>query len=390
MKVWIDLTDFMQWSGVMTGIQRVQYNLSKLFQDDKSIDSHYFIYKETTRSFIEIKPNFDSVIKNGIALENSSKYTNHISRIIKIVHPQKIKLFKKSDIVLVTGGMWTGSYIDDISEAKKNIGFKLVHFIYDMIPTYLPAYVVDWLPEAFTNYNRKLFEVAENIICISESTRRDSMKFIKDHNIINKPKFDIIRIGDEINKVVPRPVDAIKHGDKFILSVSTFEARKNYVGIYYAVKLAKSHNIQIPKIVIVGRKGWQTDDIRYIISKDPETKNSILHLSEIDDRQLAWLYKHCLFTIFPSFYEGWGMPIAESLIYGKLCLSSNTSSMKEIGGDLVDYFSPYDTRQILEKILEANNEDYRARRENQITEQYKPTPWNKTFTQIKSVLSSLL
>ena len=61
------------------------------------------------------------------------------------------------------------------------------------------------------------------------------------------------------------------------------------------------------------------------------------------DEELAWMYKNCAFSIYPSFYEGWGLPIAESAFYGAPCLASSTSSMPEVAGSAVDYFNPAST-----------------------------------------------
>jgi glycosyltransferase involved in cell wall biosynthesis len=142
-------------------------------------------------------------------------------------------------------------------------------------------------------------------------------------------------------------------------------------------------------VVIVGRNGWLTDDIRYTITNDLEAREKILILNDINDRELLWLYKNCLFTIFPSFYEGWGMPIAESLAYGKLCISSNTSSMPEIAGDLIDYFSPYDTGELLERIIENLDEDVRQDKEKIIASHYKQTSWDTMFKQIDQFVSKI-
>jgi glycosyltransferase involved in cell wall biosynthesis len=262
-----------------------------------------------------------------------------------------------------------------------------------MIPTLFPGYVVDWLPKTFGDYQAKVFAHADGIIAISESTANDARSFIREHNIQNSPKIIVTRIGEEVNTGEEddgnmSPVSGLID-EPYILSVSTIEGRKNHAALFYAVKEASRKGIRIPKVVIVGRNGWLTDDIRYTITNDLEAREKILILNDINDRELLWLYKNCLFTIFPSFYEGWGMPIAESLAYGKLCISSNTSSMPEIAGDLIDYFSPYDTGELLERIIENLDEDVRQDKEKIIASHYKQTSWDTMFKQIDQFVSKI-
>ena len=173
------------------------------------------------------------------------------------------------------------------------------------------------------------------------------------------------------------------------MSVSTVEARKNHTALFYVYKEAERRGIELPRLVIVGRNGWQTGDFRHIVHRDPGTKEHITILNNVDDAQLTWLYKNCLFTVFPSFYEGWGMPIAESLSYGKMCISSDESSMPEIAGDLIDYFSPYDTGDILGVIERYLDAETLRRKENEIKNTYRPTSWKHMFDEVTSFVDTV-
>ena len=102
--------------------------------------------------------------------------------------------------------------------------------------------------------------------------------------------------------------------------------------------------------MIVGRWGWGAGDTRNAIARDPLVKDSILHLRTIGDRQLEWLFRHCRLTIYPSLYEGWGLPIAESLAHGKLCLESGSSAMPDVGGDRLESFSPFSADELLARL----------------------------------------
>jgi len=134
--------------------------------------------------------------------------------------------------------------------------------------------------------------------------------------------------------------------------------------------------------VIVGRPGWLAHDIYTIIANDPETKDKFIFLKNVTDNELAWLYKNCAFTIYPSFYEGWGLPVAESIGYGVPCLCSNTSSIPEIAGDIVDYFSPSSPEECLEAMVRLLKPAELAKAKKRVV-RYVPTSWDTTADAVK-------
>jgi len=96
------------------------------------------------------------------------------------------------------------------------------------------------------------------------------------------------------------------------------------------------------------------------------------------------LYDHSLFTVYPSNYEGWGLPIAESVARGIPCIASNTSSMPEIAGDIISYFSPNSTDECLQRVVELLDDDYRDKARHRLA-QYKLTSWDDTFQQVEKI-----
>jgi len=138
----------------------------------------------------------------------------------------------------------------------------------------------------------------------------------------------------------------------------------------------------------VGRRGWKTDDIIDIMKSDPDVSDDIVFMQDASDEELSWFYRNCMFTVYPSFYEGWGLPIAESIAYGKPCISSGTSSMPEVAGALIDYFSPLSTDECLNaitKLLSKKELDSAKKRINR----YKITSWDDTYDQVNNAIINL-
>ena len=135
----------------------------------------------------------------------------------------------------------------------------------------------------------------------------------------------------------------------------------------------------IPKLVIVGRRGWLVDDLYHAVQIDPRVAGKVRILSELGDHDLEWLYRHSRFVLFPSFCEGWGLPLAEALGHGKLCISSSTSSMPEVAQGLADLIDPLDSNAWYERIKHyLSNPAEVTRREAEVRARYQPPRWSET------------
>jgi hypothetical protein len=129
-------------------------------------------------------------------------------------------------------------------------------------------------------------------------------------------------------------------------------------------KLIERHGEDsVPDLVCVGRLGWNSAAFlrEYVFTNGLSGKLSVLS-SSVDDRELARFYAHSEFTIYPSNYEGWGLPISESLAFGKVPVVARNSSLPEAGGDLAVYFETGNEESLVINI-EANLLDHLRRQE---------------------------
>lgn len=402
---WVDLTHLLNWEGRFTGIERLEYQLAIRFADKP--DVKFFAYNQIAHAFNEVPAETLKIFASGyggatVGAEFSKKL--NLGKIIgfaKKFIPRRFRTFVKNkamktsnklvlpnpfsagDVIFVAATFSDQAFLDNLIELKKSVQIKLTYLVHDIIPIVRPNYVKQWDTDHFVAYYSKLLPVADTILSVSESTKSDLLDFCKTQQI-KVPKIEVVREGSDFREVKnpKRPIEMGGIKD-FIICVGTFEVRKNYTLLYYAYKQAIREGVKMPPIILVGRKGWLVDDIAHIIQKDPQVKSLILHFDGIDDQGLAWMFKNALFTVQPAFYEGWGLPVDEALHYGKLCLSSDESSLPEVGGELVDYFSPFDSRQCMQKIAHYyNNPADLKRREQLIAKKYKPTTWSDTFEQV--------
>jgi hypothetical protein len=130
--------------------------------------------------------------------------------------------------------------------------------------------------------------------------------------------------------------------------------------------------------VIVSRRGWLVEDFFRQLEQTHYLDGKIIILSDISDEDLNALYAHSSFTVFPSLYEGWGLPVGESLAHGKLCVASSASSIPEVGGEFALYVDPHNLRDGFARIqnLIMNPDEIRIH-EKKIRDEYTPLPWGQ-------------
>ena len=105
---------------------------------------------------------------------------------------------------------------------------------------------------------------------------------------------------------------------------------------------------------------------------------------------MAALYKATLFTVFPSFVEGWGLPVGESLMFGRPCVASNASSVPEVAGDFVEYIDPFNDHDGYEKILRfVEDREYLEERAQRIKNEFRPREWGDVAKDMIATVQSL-
>ena len=164
---------------------------------------------------------------------------------------------------------------------------------------------------------------------------------------------------------------------EFVLCVGTIEIRKNPSYLLDIWKLLiDAGRDTIPTLVFAGRKGWLVDDFFERLKGCDYLDGKVVLLHDLSDKGLEALYRGCLLTMFPSFEEGWGLPVGESLSHGKICLASDAGGIKEAGGAFADYIDPHNVRDGYARLTAyLDNPDLRARREKEIGADFVPRPW---------------
>jgi glycosyltransferase involved in cell wall biosynthesis len=176
----------------------------------------------------------------------------------------------------------------------------------------------------------------------------------------------------------------------YFLFVGTLEPRKNLVRLLTAYSQLENGLKEQTKLVIAGGKGWGGVDITQVITELGLTK-FVRILGYVDDATLSALYSNAEFLAMPSLYEGFGLPLLESMVHGTPVLTSNNSSMPEVAGDAGVLVDALDVGSIMEGLdLLIGNKQYRCELANNAKGNAARYSWDKSAEQLFSVFEKAI
>lgn len=287
-----------------------------------------------------------------------------------------IKTISKDDQIVLIGTNWNINSIDRLARKHYQQGGCVVQVIYDLIPYRYPEYCIESVAKKFTQFLERSRTYVAHYICISESTKRDLENFLHAHDCHIKVSVcplahEFEGFGRETAESLPSKDDMLRlTGHRFVLCVGTIEVRKNGVSLLKVWKnFLKNGEKDLPRLVFAGKLGWKNQEFQDTLASDKTLQDHVSIIPQPTDSDLASLYARCLFTVYPSLVEGWGLPVGEAAWFGKYSVVSSSSSLPEVCGDLVDYVSPKNFDGWVEMIKKSISDvGYRKTREKRISE----------------------
>lgn len=224
---------------------------------------------------------------------------------------------------------------------------KAVATLYDLaykrFPAFFEPHVIAWDKAVARSLDR-----ADAIIVPSEQTKHDAVEMFR----ISAEKLHVVRIHAN---AVFRPSDNVaaddaiarKHGirEPFVLFVGTLEPRKNIPALVKAFEIFHTNQGRDFSLVLAGKKGWLVDPILKAIGDSPARK-AIQHLDYVAERDLAALYCRARFFVYPSLFEGYGLPVLEAMASATPVITSNSSSLVELAHDAALLVNPESTEEL--------------------------------------------
>jgi len=305
---------------------------------------------------------------------------------------------KAGDTLLVLGAFWSNPDILDYYRAAIRKQISLLVFLHDVLPITHQDLVLSGSHLFFEG----ILRLPISVLTPTVSTQRDirlATTLIKGSQ---PPRsIHVLPLAHEFPDV-PRKTSCgaesrrlrqMMRGRSFVLCVGTVEVRKNHYRLIQLWRsLATTSGNALPLLVIAGKRGWGADPTLALLDeancRDTFEDEPYIFIEEPTEGELQYLYATCDFTIFPSLAEGWGLPVGESLWFGKACAASDTTSIPEVGGDLCVYFDPTRDSEIERAIWTLVDADRRAAYERRI-EKAQLRRWDDVGRDLVAIASTL-
>ncbi len=301
--------------------------------------------------------------------------------------------FARGDAVVLAGAGWDRPESwRTLFSLQPVLDLRLVHLIHDLTPLRQPQWCHPGFVHAFTQWLPGVLRHSALLLTISEHSRRDLIAHGREHGV-GLPPIEVVREGDEPGDDPAEEAPPGLAEGPFALFVSSIGVHKNQALLLHVWRrlLERHGRDRVPPLVLVGQPAWRAGEILRDLHADRRLRGKVVHLAKANDRQLRWLYRRCLFTLYPSHYEGWGLPVAESLVHGKPCICSNAASLPEVGGGFADYHDPLDAPGCVRLVEQALFEPgWLQARAGRIGRDYRVTTWKDCAAQVARLLGERL
>lgn len=288
---------------------------------------------------------------------------------------------------------WIKNYFLHVRHAARVHGVRYVPMIHDCIPLMAPEHCPPALVEEFAQWFSTMVAQAGGALTNSEWSAADARRLALHVVPGRELPVRVVRLDADLRQDLaaaaseswPARSDLPEPGEPFVLCVGTIESRKNHLMLFQAwLTLIRRHGVErVPRLVCIGKPGWLAEAAIQLHANSDMLRERVLIAHGIPDVTLAALYSAAMFTVTNSHYEGWGLPVTESLSFGRLPLVSRNTSLVEAGGEAAVYFEPRSEPDLvaqLERLIFDPAE--RARLERRIAETTRLRSWGDIADQI--------
>lgn len=296
---------------------------------------------------------------------------------------------RPGDVLLNLGASWSHrGFGKAVAELKQDYAMRFGLLVHDVLPASHPHLVAPRHVPNFNAWLEQMSTVWDFILTPSRASASALHARMAECGYAPKP-IRPIPFGNGFSTSAPPPTSV---GRSHVLYVSTIEIRKNHILLFRVwERLLRDHGPdKVPELVFAGKYGWEIKELRQVLNESRFLDGKIRVMENLSDDELARLYAGARFTVLPSLCEGWGLPVAESLFFGRYCIASNATSIPEVGGPFVDYHDPSDVdaaHRLIEKAL--FDHDFLASREQHIRDHYRKRSWRETADAIVAAVDEL-
>jgi glycosyltransferase involved in cell wall biosynthesis len=281
---------------------------------------------------------------------------------------------RPGDVALFLGAVWIADAVMLAARQLHAQGARCVYLLYDLTPVLQTGHTAA-VNHLFDRYLALVLDTARRVPAISKSSRKDFEEYARDRGR-EAPAGAATGLPAGL---LPSSESPNPWSRPYVLFVGTIESRKQHALAFEAWRTLLDRHPDLPDLVCIGRFGWHAEEFLepYVTSHGLNGRISVLSNS-VSDEDIAAFYQHAEFTIYPSSYEGWGLPVSESLAFGKVVIAARNSSLPEAGGDVACYFETDDLDDFV-SVIERDGLDRSQREllESRIREEFRDVTWQQ-------------
>jgi glycosyltransferase involved in cell wall biosynthesis len=265
-------------------------------------------------------------------------------------------------------------------------GTRLVAFIHDAIPCEFPEYA---RAESAERHHVRLVtaaRLARGLIVNSEATAAALAPWLTG---MEGQQLLVAPLGIEARPPLP-PQEAAAR--PYFVCLGTIEPRKNHLLLLNVWRRLTETlpAAEVPRLVIIGRRGWENENIVDMLDRCPALKGVVEELSGVDDQRLSALVAGARAVLMPSFAEGFGLPVGEALAQGTPVLASDLPALRETGGAVPEYLDPIDGPGWAAAITDyARPDSQRRQQQLERLQHWSPPRWDQHFERVFAFLDGL-
>jgi len=259
------------------------------------------------------------------------------------------------DQLVLLDSSWHADFFP-LAEQLKRDGVGIVSVIYDLIPLTHPQFCDAGLVRVFNDWFDWIAKTADGYVAISatiaDQVRNEMLRRVGPEQVAQR-WFDYFHLGSELDlcddalPVEPALKQMFKNKDPVYLMVSTIEPRKNHAYLLDAFELAWAKGSRA-RLCIAGRIGWKCDALIERIRQHPQLNQRLFMFNDLTDKSLEYAYSNATALVFPSYVEGFGLPLVEAMQRGLPAMGSDIPVFREIGGPFMAYFDLDEPQNLVE------------------------------------------
>lgn len=401
-----------------TGIDRVDINYANHFLHSEAYSIQCIFQEKNVFFLVDGSSFIEALYKKWIeSIPTDFDFAKFFSGCVskkkvnsKLLTKQKITSVKSIDNIdgvlldsLVKTSADKGIYINtshhgignsQAYQVFKLIGnLRIVFYLHDIIPIDFPEYVREGDEITHAKRVTAMAQYGDCVLVNSEYTQNRFTKFCETENL-RIPETHVLYIGVEqqfLDLLKKQNEQFFKDNSiKYFVYISTIEPRKNHIMLLHIWRqMVIEERNDIPKLVILGKRGWNNQNILDLLDRSVFLRNHIIELSNLSDAQMLSVLKGARALLYPSFVEGWGMPIVEGVAVGIPVVCSDIAAHRESGQNLVKYISVDDSLSWKNTILELSTSDelYTSIVSNYVHYQYPL--WSVHFQKLDPILENI-